>query len=715
MTSNEINGPVQAPAVMAGKIDGSVTINYRPARSDALAEAADQLAQAVGTRWRREEEQRQVQDPFPLPARWQPAAAEVTDHWENICRGSAEEPHGPLDLAGQLDQIVDVYRRIPSGRLVILGRAGSGKTILTIRFVLDLLKARTGADAVPVIFSLGSWNPTARTLRDWLIGQLIRDHPGLATTGPDGSTLAAALVETDRILPVLDGFDEIAGGLHPAALRELNRTTSLPLLLTSRRVEYEAAVEGTDVLSAAAGIELADLVLADLVDYLPLTTRKVTVDGTATVWEPVLNELRDHPRRPASVNLATALTTPLMVALARTIFSDTPDHDPAELLDTDRFDSPEALKDHLVGNFIPTVYQDLPGQRWDLDRVRRWLCYLAQHLDRLGTPNLAWWQLGNTMRRSSRILTVANASGWLLGIVDGVLTGVVDWVRFEFAAGLKVGLLAGIAVGIVGGLVFGLMHEFAPRFLLRSATLEPSRVQVRFRREPGKMRARFAPRFLVGFGAGLVFGIVVWLVIGFVVWFAIEFMSWLVRGPASTLVSGLFPGAGPGANGLARALEDALGYGLGYGLVYALMIGLAAGIMTRLEVPIDIRSAVSPTDLLRANRTTTVVQFLVWGLVGVLVGGLSGVLWFPLEDGLLIGLVGGIGGGIAYGLGLTAWGQWVVMARIWLPLTGRLPWTMTAFLDDAYQRGVLRQAGAVYQFRHARLQDHLIDTVPIRE
>jgi hypothetical protein len=29
------------------------------------------------------------------------------------------------------------------------------------------------------------------------------------------------------------------------------------------------------------------------------------------------------------------------------------------------------------------------------------------------------------------------------------------------------------------------------------------------------------------------------------------------------------------------------------------------------------------------------------------------------------------------------------------------------FLDDAYRRGVLRQGGAAYQFRHARLQDHL--------
>jgi hypothetical protein len=33
-----------------------------------------------------------------------------------------------------------------------------------------------------------------------------------------------------------------------------------------------------------------------------------------------------------------------------------------------------------------------------------------------------------------------------------------------------------------------------------------------------------------------------------------------------------------------------------------------------------------------------------------------------------------------------------------------------AFLDDAYRRGVLRRAGAVYQFRHARLQDRLAAT-----
>jgi hypothetical protein len=36
---------------------------------------------------------------------------------------------------------------------------------------------------------------------------------------------------------------------------------------------------------------------------------------------------------------------------------------------------------------------------------------------------------------------------------------------------------------------------------------------------------------------------------------------------------------------------------------------------------------------------------------------------------------------------------------------------VNAFLADAAERGVLRQAGAVYQFRHALVQDRLARTV----
>lgn len=226
-----------------------------PARSPvhhALADAVQELATEVRRRWRREEAQRRVHDPFPLPVRWKAAPAVLTDRAENIQRLGPGETPREVDLDGDLRSIAEVYLRIPSGRLVILGRAGSGKSILTVRFVLDLLEAPAPHGRVPVLFSIGSWDPSTTALRDWLIGRLLRDHPHLARRSSGGATLAAALVDADLILPVLDGFDEIAEGLRHDALDALNATSS-PLVLTSRRDEYAEAVRAAHAPLVWAG------------------------------------------------------------------------------------------------------------------------------------------------------------------------------------------------------------------------------------------------------------------------------------------------------------------------------------------------------------------------------------------------------------------------------------------------------------------------------
>ncbi|GAA1988624.1 helix-turn-helix domain-containing protein [Amycolatopsis minnesotensis] len=651
---------------------------------EALAEAAGQLAHAVAARSRREEEQRQIHDPFPLPVRWRRAPEELTDHWANIRRAPAGSTAEPLALAGTLTEIVAVYRRIPSRRLVVLGRSGSGKTILGLRFVLDCLKSRARAEPVPVIFSIGSWNPTGITLRDWLAAQLTRDHPGLAAGGPGGTSLAAALVEAGWVLPILDGFDEIADGLRRPALEALN-TTTLPLLLTSRPGEYAAAVAETDVLTSAAAIDLTDLTLDDLDGYLPRTTRKK--DGAKTAWDPVLAELREHPATEAGGNLIAVLTTPLMVTLARAIYSDTPDHDPAALLDTARFGSIEALEEHLLDDFVPTVYRRLPGgprDRFDPDRAQRWLGYLAVHLTRLGTPDLAWWQLGGTLQRWQRTVVTAVVAGLAIGLAD-VVVGL-------FFNGLVRQLFDGLVVGLLAGLMFGLVHWLTVASKRRS--IAPSWVRLRLRGRTPAAKDRSVPRFLIGALCGFAFGSGYGLVVG---------------------TKKQFETSG----GLADGLATGVGIGVVYGLVFALGAGLAFTLLGWLETPFDIRSAVSPARLLDSNRATVTAQFLVWvPSFGLVVGiAASVVVWFlrdllgPLAWGVgaavKLGTLSGLGGALGYAFVLTAWGQWVVFSRIWLPLTGRLPWAVLAFLDDAYQRGVLRQAGAVYQFRHARLQHHL--------
>lgn len=655
-----------------------------------LDEAAEDLARAVGAQWRDEDERRHVNDPIPLPVRWQTVEVGLTDHWANISHAPAGEDAGPLELAGRIDEIMEVYRRVPSGRMVVLGRAGSGKTILVLQLVLQLLAAREPGDPVPVIFNLSSWDPTAASLHDWLTAQLVRDHPGLEEPGPDGASLADGLVTSGRILPVLDGFDEIATGLHRDALQALNRT-SRPLLLTSRPAEYATAVTQTDVLTAAAGIELADLSPADLCDYLPRTARpRATADGElGTVWDPVLRCLRDQPPSPAAAQLIAVLATPLMVALARTVYSDAPGRDPAELLDQARFPTTEALEDHLLAEFVPAVYRDPPhrhgdqrrGRSWDAREARRRLGWLAKHLNNRHTRDLAWWQLGDGASRLTRGLAAAT----FFGLLYGISVGLVYLYFFSRDGGLSWGLVGarvtafsfGLGGGLTAGLVFGMVTGS-----------EPSRMQMRIS-VPTKRRWReIGTRVAGGLAAGLVYG-----------------LTW------SLAVAWAANAVNPGPDEYAGWLA----YGLETGLLIGPIGGLVAGLAALFEAPVDVETAVSPSSLLADDRTKTIVQASAVGVAAAV--GCSLPLFVPgpavsgidLLLGLRDALLGGLGIGLIVGLSLNAWGRWLVLSRFWLPITGRLPWAVVAFLEDACRRGVLRRAGPVYQFRHARLQEHLAD------
>ena len=260
-----------------------------------IDEWTEGLAQGVQKLWRQEEDHRRVHDPVALPVRWHPAAPELADHWANIRRVPAGASAEPLALAGRIEQLAEIYQSIPSGRLVILGRAGAGKTVLASRLALDLLDARRPGQPVPVIVSVGSWNPEATSLHVWLAEQLTRDHPGLAApVSRRGPTRAAALIDAGRVLPILDGFDEIDAGLHQAALRQLNATPDAPTVITSRTKNTPPRCTSADALTAAAVIELDDLTLEDLDDYLP---RTAAAPATG-IWDPILQRMQRPAARP---------------------------------------------------------------------------------------------------------------------------------------------------------------------------------------------------------------------------------------------------------------------------------------------------------------------------------------------------------------------------------------------------------------------------------
>ncbi|GGN33754.1 hypothetical protein GCM10011578_073810 [Streptomyces fuscichromogenes] len=404
---------------------------------------ADELAEAVQAQWAAEARLRRLQDPEPLSVRWSRVGPPLADHRRNVRRGPVLPE--PRDGDQRLERIVETFRSVPSRRLVVLGGPGAGKTVLAVRFVLGMLAVRRPGDRVPVLFALASWDPCSAGLREWLAERLATEYRPLGTGG-GACTSARELLEAGLVLPVLDGLDELPERVRGEALRRLNAELDdrLPVLLTCRTTDWARAVQAGDVVTAAEVVELRPLDFTTVRAYLECTTPS-RGDGS-TVWTPVLAA--------PSVPLSEVLRSPLMVALARTVYGDRC-RDPAELLDAGRFATAEHIEEHLLDAFVPAAFGDARGT-WHPEAAHRWLRCLARDVggrDRVhGIWRLAWWELPTAMPRAMRVigpavLTLLTAF-WLVplaGYGDGATR---DWRLSPSVLVHLTGLLLGLCFGL---------------------------------------------------------------------------------------------------------------------------------------------------------------------------------------------------------------------------------------------------------------------------
>ncbi|MBY8844616.1 NACHT domain-containing NTPase [Streptomyces sp. SP2-10] len=428
---------------------------------DAADRLAGRLATAVQEQWQAEWRLRRLQDPYPFQVQWSTAEAWLADLPDNGSPAVAPDP--------RMESISSAFDSVPSRRLVVLGEPGSGKSVLAIRFTLERLAHRGAGDPVPVVFPLSGWQPERERLRDWMAAHLRATYPGAPWT--------KKLLEAGLVLPVLDGLDELPQSSWGAALNRLNAELAAgePVLLTCRTAAYVKAVESGDVLTAAAVVELRPLTFEAASAYLVRTARPVRGSGgqRVTRWDPVLAQLRAHPNRPVCQAVRQALGTPLMVAMARAVYGETA-NDPAELLE-DRFADPVVLERHLLDAYVPAAFADSPHA----ERAHGWLRYLAGHMHRLTTQQLAWWQLRLELpwllRRLGPILLLgcvavavslgssatADIGGFMGGVCMGYLilsrarsstagTGVRD--RRQLAHHALLFAMAAVPVGVIVGI-----------------------------------------------------------------------------------------------------------------------------------------------------------------------------------------------------------------------------------------------------------------------
>ncbi|WP_344518758.1 NACHT domain-containing protein [Streptomyces rectiviolaceus] len=680
---------------------------------------ADALALAVRDQWEAEARLRRLNDPYPLPVSWRPADASLVEPWPLLLQmANRYAPQNqwasrPEDLVGTDTEITDVFtHRVPGRRLLVLGEPGAGKTILLVVLLLGLLDRRSPGDPVPVIFPLASWNPV-QSLESWMASRLTADYPALSQhpTEFGRRNTARALLDNRLILPILDGLDELAPASRSTALTAINAALppGRPVILSSRSTEYAQALHpDTGVpqrLNGAAGLVLEPLTPGTVATYL---RRDAGGEGTpaADRWNPVLDHMPQLPP------LAIVLTTPLALFLARTIYNPRPDEagphlpDPVELCDTERFPDQTALRTYLLNAFIPAAYRPhaLHPCRWTPARAEHVLRKVAQHLERRrhGTVDIAWWELRYAL--PAPVLTA------ITGAIVGLFTLMLS------AAGRAITFYEAYHPG------YRLLYDnWAVRWLFGfkrfpSSILNVLPLPYTNYGHPVEdwwlLFLDYPTRGVVSASAFIAFGFVVSVV--------------------ARLRSRFVPARRLRWSFNSRALALSLFCSLLIGVLLAWRYGplavpwaiigfFACTIVAGLTaLPAHARSAATPAALLREDQRSfaqfLLVPVLVWSLLlgpGIALGntavnvsrllGIS-VMFTGSGEGFWVGCVLGL----ALALNRTATGRFLLI-RLYLVFRWRLPWNVMAFLDDAHRhRGVLRQVGSVYQFRHVDLQRHLL-------
>ena len=168
--------------------------------------------------------------PMALGLQSQPDVLE--DPWRLVLRQANQSAH--LLAAGT--HITQVYDEGP-GELLILGEPGSGKTTLLLELARDLLNRaeRDESLLIPMVFNLSSWAVKRQPLADWLVEEM-------NTKYQVPRQLGRSWVNTDQVLLLLDGLDEVDSTYRAACVDAINTYRSehglMPLVVCSRSADY---------------------------------------------------------------------------------------------------------------------------------------------------------------------------------------------------------------------------------------------------------------------------------------------------------------------------------------------------------------------------------------------------------------------------------------------------------------------------------------------
>ncbi len=284
--------------------------------------------------------------------------SQVSRPWDSELR-TADQNAKPLPPDTLIAEVFD--RRDVGGKLLVLGNPGAGKTTTMLDLAAALVqRANANPDEpIPVMVNLSSWQNPKQPFADWLLNELKLKY-GVS------QKLGQAWLSEKKLLPLLDGLDELPPDRQETAVQGLNTwlqsDTGAPrLLVCSRREEYELYAAKLDLNGAICLSPLTDEQLKDYLASLKM----------AHLWDTLQHD----------EDLLELVRTPLLLSVS--ILA----NEELDAAQWGKLQTTQERLDYLLDAYVRRRLHETvkskeysPGKQPTARQTRHWLVWLAKQL-----------------------------------------------------------------------------------------------------------------------------------------------------------------------------------------------------------------------------------------------------------------------------------------------------------------------------------------------